>query len=66
MARGAQFTLLQGVRKHTVSVLTSVTPEEILIWMSKAEMFFLVTGDENDMTALGKDVKDNMIKSNVG
>ena len=64
-ARGQEFTLQSGTRKFKVQVFSAVTPEEILVWMSKAILFEKVTGEDSRMGALSRGVKDQMIKSNV-
>ena len=65
MPDGIKFTLNEGARQKTVTVLDSVTPEELLIWMSKAEMYYILKDEENPMAALPMSIKDQMIKPNV-
>jgi len=64
-SRGGQFTLQNGSRSYTVKVLQSVTPEELLEWMSKAEMYYILTEEESMMQPLSRDIKDQLIKTNV-
>ena len=63
--RGQKFTLRSGKRTYTATLLESVTPEELLVWMSKAHMFEVLTGEDSRMVALGREEKDQMIKMNV-
>lgn len=63
--RGRKFTLQSGQRKYTASVLLAVTPEELLVWMAKGEMFQTLTGESHGIGPLSRSVKDQLIKANV-
>lgn len=63
--RGKQFTMQSGGRRYTMSIYTTVTPEELLAWMAKGEMFSTLTGEEHGIESVPRDVKDQLIKPNV-
>ena len=63
--RGRRFTLQSGGRRYTVSLFSTVTPEEILEWMAKGEMFATLTREAHNIGPLSREVKDQLIKSNV-
>jgi hypothetical protein len=63
--RGRRATLQSGGRRYTASLFVTVTPEELLEWMAKGEMFSTLTGEAHGIGPLGRSVKDQMIKSNV-
>jgi hypothetical protein len=66
MARVTEFTLRASTRKYVVAVYKSITPEEVLVWLSKGEMFKKITLEETGIDVAPRDVKDQMIRLNVG
>ena len=66
MARVTEFTLRAATRKYVVAVYEAITPEEVLVWLSKGEMFKKITLEATGVDTTPRDVKDTMIRTNVG
>jgi len=66
MARGYEVVVRSDNRATTIKVLDSVTPEELLETMYKAEIHYVLTGEDTlARDVMPRTVKNHMIKPNL-